>query len=449
MSELPDYIPRHAKPKRNFIISTWRSGSSFLGEMIATHPGTIFFYEPFMFMKSQRIRSNENVTRVMEMINAMSECNFHYADWLKSNGNFINTMISWTPGLKTICPDIPGSCSDPEFIHNLCELFPIKFMKFVRLQLRNIEPLLRDDRYDTKVIYLVRDPRGTMKSRNTSVTSRWCYEHPDCANVRSLCTDLKDDFNCGNTLLLKEQEDEIQSNEEEVSDVLFEQDALIIQDDIDIISGGDDDANDNLVLAEADFDGKSGLRGFGYNLSANEDGSLKYPEVHLDKEMIRTGLSHIARTLDTFEFAYSRYDGRNRNYNIIFKQAQNLKGMYPDRLLILRYEELATNVSGATENIMSFLNLRVHPIMKTFIESHTSEDRGEELGTYRISHQTAFQWMDYYKGARRSSMLTHIQNVCNDALTMWGYKLINEGIMGNENGANNRYDMIISKPLLE
>lgn len=52
---------------------------------------------------------------------------------------------------------------------------------------------------------------------------------------------------------VEEQEDEIQSNEEEVSDVLFEQDALIIQDDIDIISGGDDDANDNLVLAEADF----------------------------------------------------------------------------------------------------------------------------------------------------------------------------------------------------
>ncbi len=54
------------------------------------------------------------------------------------------------------------------------------------------------------------------------------------------------------------------------------------------------------------------MHGFGYNITANEDGSIKYPEVVLDKDMIRTGLSNIARTLDTFEFAYSRYDGRNR-----------------------------------------------------------------------------------------------------------------------------------------
>ncbi|OXA40688.1 Carbohydrate sulfotransferase 4 [Folsomia candida] len=53
--------------------------------------------------------------------------------------------------------------------------------------------------YDTRLIYLVRDPRGTMKSRNNG-SNYWCDHHPDCSDERRLCSDLVDEFADAKTL---------------------------------------------------------------------------------------------------------------------------------------------------------------------------------------------------------------------------------------------------------
>ena len=42
-----------------------------------------------------------------------------------------------------------------------------------------------------KVIYLVRDPRGTMNSRTYA---GWCKRSRDCNNVKVVCDDLAEDF---------------------------------------------------------------------------------------------------------------------------------------------------------------------------------------------------------------------------------------------------------------
>ena len=44
-----------------------------------------------------------------------------------------------------------------------------------------------------KVIYLVRDPRGSMNSRWTDVRS-WCLNTSDCGNVERHCNDLEKDY---------------------------------------------------------------------------------------------------------------------------------------------------------------------------------------------------------------------------------------------------------------
>jgi len=41
------------------------------------------------------------------------------------------------------------------------------------------------------VILLVRDPRGTIQSRQHRT---WCPGNPDCDDPRLLCQDLEDDF---------------------------------------------------------------------------------------------------------------------------------------------------------------------------------------------------------------------------------------------------------------
>lgn len=42
-----------------------------------------------------------------------------------------------------------------------------------------------------RVVYLVRDPRGTMSSR---YRANWCMKSSDCGSYVSLCADLIDDY---------------------------------------------------------------------------------------------------------------------------------------------------------------------------------------------------------------------------------------------------------------
>ena len=45
-------LERGGKPIRTLIVSTWRSGSSFLGEILRSHPGTYYMMEPLIHLCS-------------------------------------------------------------------------------------------------------------------------------------------------------------------------------------------------------------------------------------------------------------------------------------------------------------------------------------------------------------------------------------------------------------
>ena len=61
--------------------------------------------------------------------------------------------------------------------------------KVVRLRAEAYERLL-ERRNAVKVVYLIRDPRGTMNSR---WEMSWC-RHEECASPKRLCDDLVEDF---------------------------------------------------------------------------------------------------------------------------------------------------------------------------------------------------------------------------------------------------------------
>ncbi|XP_021953607.2 carbohydrate sulfotransferase 6-like [Folsomia candida] len=189
-----DHIPDFGgKPIRNIIVSTWRSGSTFLAELVSSHPGTLLIFEPFMYMESERIRTKAEVSNGITMSKSSFNCYFNYTEWTGNGGNFISGMISRSDKMKPFCTIVPDGCRDPEFISKVCTFFPIQLVKFVRFRLKDAEELLSDEEYDTRLIYLVRDPRGTMKSRNNG-SNYWCDQHPDCSDERRLCSDLVDEF---------------------------------------------------------------------------------------------------------------------------------------------------------------------------------------------------------------------------------------------------------------
>ena len=68
----------------------------------------------------------------------------------------------------------------------------VHVMKVVRLHMYHLEALLpRLTDLNVHVIYLVRDPRGTLKSRQNMM---WCSHKANCSEVNSLCSEMRDDI---------------------------------------------------------------------------------------------------------------------------------------------------------------------------------------------------------------------------------------------------------------
>lgn len=76
-------------------------------------------------------------------------------------------------------------------MNKVCPVFPVRLIKTVRLRIPHLDDLLQDLDLSLKVIVLVRDPRGVMRSRNSM---SWC-DQPTCNDVSSVCRDLNEDVN--------------------------------------------------------------------------------------------------------------------------------------------------------------------------------------------------------------------------------------------------------------
>ena len=93
-----------------------------------------------------------------------------------------------------------GMCSNPFYLDNLCEIFPITVIKFVRIGMSMMETLLSDEDIENlHVIYLVRDPRAVMSSRWNKKKTSWC-KGPECPNETVFCDDIDEDLTAAKNL---------------------------------------------------------------------------------------------------------------------------------------------------------------------------------------------------------------------------------------------------------
>ncbi|KAK8375434.1 hypothetical protein O3P69_008346 [Scylla paramamosain] len=192
-------VPASTPPVRVLVSSTWRSGSTLLGEVLAAHPGAYYHYEPLMPYGLQQLgptQSNQN--EVEGLLRGLLRCEYQLADdYLKFA--FVNhDMFMRNSRLWSMCSAMPRTkCYTPDTLARLCSLFPVHVMKVVRARLQLLAPLLSDPR--VRLVWLVRDPRAVMNSRTSSVT--WCQTRA-CSDPGYLCSDLTADFST--YLVLKE-----------------------------------------------------------------------------------------------------------------------------------------------------------------------------------------------------------------------------------------------------
>jgi hypothetical protein len=91
----------------------------------------------------------------------------------------------------------PLVCKEPSFLQAACQRFPVVVSKVVRLRLQATEELLSQFP-NLKVLFLIRDPRALMNSRN--VNDWGCGAYADCGDPKQVCADALNDLNALDTL---------------------------------------------------------------------------------------------------------------------------------------------------------------------------------------------------------------------------------------------------------
>lgn len=189
---LPELVlAQGGEPLRTVIIATWRSGSTFLGDVINALPGNYYHYEPLLDYGIAQIRGPPHAETALNVLKNLLNCDYTDLTRYLEFGMTHSYLFTHNKRLWSQCEAYPDYCWQPDFLNEFCKLFPFQSMKSVRLRLRLAEELLEDESLNVKVILLVRDPRGTLQSRKHR---EWCPGEPDCDQPSYLCSDMVSDY---------------------------------------------------------------------------------------------------------------------------------------------------------------------------------------------------------------------------------------------------------------
>jgi len=198
-------MEKGGSPVRAMVATTWRSGSTFLGDIMTSHPGTFYHYEPLLHYDIVQARSGARAEDAVRTLKDLMHCNYTNLGSYLQYGKSHQWLFSHNKRLWARCTEEgqqPRSsyCWKPQFLNRFCPLFPFQSIKTVRLRLNLTKQLVEDSSLNVKVLLLVRDPRGTIQSRKHR---DWCPNNPDCDDPARLCEDLVADYKSVKKLMVQ------------------------------------------------------------------------------------------------------------------------------------------------------------------------------------------------------------------------------------------------------
>ncbi|PIK33198.1 putative carbohydrate sulfotransferase 1-like [Apostichopus japonicus] len=160
-----------------FLVSSKRSGSSFVGEYFNRHSDIFYVFEPLQMLTFYVLEGKLNNSAfddvAMDIIQGLVDCQFNHGynsakEWLRRASSVC--AFNQEIGKSNLCPFKHSRVSQTEveaMLTDTCETTTDIAFKLIRIRdIEFIKPLVLNQTIDAKVLYLVRDPRGTMNSRD-------------------------------------------------------------------------------------------------------------------------------------------------------------------------------------------------------------------------------------------------------------------------------------------
>uniref|UniRef100_A0A8C6PTC7 Carbohydrate sulfotransferase 6 n=1 Tax=Nothobranchius furzeri TaxID=105023 RepID=A0A8C6PTC7_NOTFU len=179
--------PCSSPPQRKvhvLLLSSWRSGSSFLGQVFSQHPSVFYLMEPawHVWTRAERPRARLLRMAVRDCLWSLYQCDFSVMDAYLPENPRVSSLFMWTES-QALCS--PPACSITannetqclqkcdaaglQTAEKACSSYSHVVIKETRLfELESLFPLLQDPTLDLRIIHLVRDPRAVLRSREES-----------------------------------------------------------------------------------------------------------------------------------------------------------------------------------------------------------------------------------------------------------------------------------------
>lgn len=144
-AKLEDLTPEtNGNPMRSIIITSWRMGSTFLGDILNALPGNYYHYEPLLTFEIMQIRGAPHAKQAVRSLKKLLKCNYTDSWEYLEFGQAHNYLFSHNIRLWNQCTLFPSFCYQPKFLQPFCKLFPLQSMKVVRLRMSIAANLLED-----------------------------------------------------------------------------------------------------------------------------------------------------------------------------------------------------------------------------------------------------------------------------------------------------------------
>ncbi|XP_075440052.1 carbohydrate sulfotransferase 5-like isoform X2 [Ascaphus truei] len=167
------------------ILSSWRSGSSFVGQLFSQHPDVFYLMEPAWHVWVSMSHNSAQVLHmaVRDLVRSVFLCDMSVFDAYMPNKRNVSDLFQWSSS-RALCSspvcdfftqdDITNEktckilCGKYSFnkVEQACQKYSHVVLKEVRFfDLKVLYPLLNDPSLNLKILHLVRDPRAVAKSR--------------------------------------------------------------------------------------------------------------------------------------------------------------------------------------------------------------------------------------------------------------------------------------------